>query len=514
MPSDFLIKEANAFAQAGSVDAFEAIFVLLIYGLALFPNIDSFVDVNTIRILLIGNLVPTLLGDMYFSLHIRNSKGGGTIVCCIPLLYKWFILQLPQTPAFMENKQCLRWSQRLMSLINDDIVWYNPSFSSLKIIDCCGEFSNVPLISTQGGINYNPALARRQLGFPLRDKPNNMLLEGLLYQEALEAYTLRVKKRSLELKMPYPCERHMSMVVVEPLTLPNQDVEELEDALAKMKREKDMWEERFHALSKKHEELQLESKYKDALIKLHADRVTKRQREPEVLSSSMPQASVAWKKIVDQLSQSSRTPATPPPQRTVISEVDTSIVPALAAHFAPAIRVGFPWGMPPNFVPEDFAPIFASMQTSSPVMSVPPPVVQTLPRVEDTIYHSEPSEGSNVYEKMDEMKDQFLELCKELKTLRGKDLFEKSVFELCLVPNVKVPVKFKVSDFEKYKGNTYLLSHLVIWYMGLDSASILTFTVLWEAFIKQYKYNIDVAPDRDQLRPLSQKDKETFKEYA
>ena len=104
MPSIFLIKEATAFAQAGSLDAFEAIFVLLIYGLALFPNIDGFVDVNAIRLFLIGNHVPTLLGDMYFSLHLRNSKGGGTIICCIPLMYKWFISHLPQTPAFVENK--------------------------------------------------------------------------------------------------------------------------------------------------------------------------------------------------------------------------------------------------------------------------------------------------------------------------------------------------------------------------------------------------------------------------
>jgi hypothetical protein len=73
---------------------------------------------------------------------------------------------------------------------------------------------------------------------------------GLCNCVALEAYTLWVKKRALELKMPYACERPMSMVVVEPLTLPNQDVEELEDALAKMKQEKDMWEERFHALGK------------------------------------------------------------------------------------------------------------------------------------------------------------------------------------------------------------------------------------------------------------------------
>ena len=145
----------------------------------MFPNIDNFVDVNAIRIFLIGNLVPTLSGDMYFSLNLRNSKGGVTIFCCIPLLYKWFISHLPHTPAFMENKQCLRWSQRLMSLTNDDIVWYDSTLSSLDIIVNYGEFSNVPLIGTQGGINYDPALARRQLGFPLRDKPNNTLLEGL-----------------------------------------------------------------------------------------------------------------------------------------------------------------------------------------------------------------------------------------------------------------------------------------------------------------------------------------------
>ena len=77
------------------MDAFESIFVFLIYGLALFPNIDNFVDVNAIRIFLIGNPVLTLLGDVYFSLCLRNSKGGGTIVCCVPLLYKWFISHLP-----------------------------------------------------------------------------------------------------------------------------------------------------------------------------------------------------------------------------------------------------------------------------------------------------------------------------------------------------------------------------------------------------------------------------------
>ena len=70
-----------------------------------------------------------------------------------------------------------------MSLTNGDIVWFGSTLSSVDIIDICGEFSNVFLIGTQGGINYNPALAHRQLGFPLRDKPNNFQLEGLFYQK-------------------------------------------------------------------------------------------------------------------------------------------------------------------------------------------------------------------------------------------------------------------------------------------------------------------------------------------
>ena len=121
---------------------------------------------NAIRIFSTLNPIPTLLGDTYFSLHMRNAKGGGTIVCCLPLLYKWFISHLPQTLAFKENKGCLRWSTRLMSLTNDDISWYNRVYDGVQIIDSCGEFSNVPLLGTCGGINYNPILARRHLGFP------------------------------------------------------------------------------------------------------------------------------------------------------------------------------------------------------------------------------------------------------------------------------------------------------------------------------------------------------------
>ena len=50
--------------------------------------------------------------------------------------------------------------------------------------------------------------------------------------------------------------------------------------------------------------------------------------------------------------------------------------------------------------------------------------------------------------------------------------------------------------------------------MGLNSADIHSFHDLGETFVKQYKYNLEMAPDRDQLRSMAQKDKESFKEYV
>lgn len=52
---------------------------------------------------------------------------------------------------------------------------------------------------------------------------------------------------------------------------------------------------------------------------------------------------------------------------------------------------------------------------------------------------------------------------KEMRVLRGKDLFGKDVVKLCLVPNVKIPHKFKVPELEKYKGISYPQDHLMMY---------------------------------------------------
>ena len=86
LPAHFLLEKALYFARMKSTVTFEAIFSLLSYRLFLFPNVDKFVDINAIRIFMIGNPVPTLLGDAYYSVHLRSSYHGGMIICCTPLL--------------------------------------------------------------------------------------------------------------------------------------------------------------------------------------------------------------------------------------------------------------------------------------------------------------------------------------------------------------------------------------------------------------------------------------------
>jgi hypothetical protein len=208
-----------------------------------------------------------------------------------------------------------------MSLTNDDISWYDRVYDGVQIIDSCGEFSNVPLLGTCGGISYNPVLARRQLGFPLKDKPNNILLEGVFFQEgkdpqglkarmvrawrkvhkkgrkelgpknciALEPYTAWVRKRASEYLMPYDYPRPTPLVVAGPSTLPNQGVEELRD------------EDLSRAWIREREELLQQIKEKDALIEFLEHQVI--DDPNDAWTSLLPQSSRFWKRKYDRLAK-------------------------------------------------------------------------------------------------------------------------------------------------------------------------------------------------------------------
>ncbi|KAK2363606.1 hypothetical protein QL285_088571 [Trifolium repens] len=85
------------------------------------------------------------------------------------------------------------------------------------------------------------------------------------------------------------------------------------------------------------------------------------------------------------------------------------------------------------------------------------------PDLDKPIYDAEPTESVDAYGRWDDFQEQFDEMQREIKALCGKDLFGKNAHDLCLVPNVQIPAKFKVPEYEKYKGNTCPRSHLVMY---------------------------------------------------
>jgi len=125
----------------------------------------------------------------------------------------------------------------------------------------------------------------------------------------------------------------------------------------------------------------------------------------------------------------------------------------------------------------------------------------------------------------------------------GGDYVFADIEELFLVPNVVIPPKFKVSEFDKYMGTTCPKNHLnmycrkmgayakdekllmhffqesltgavVTWYTNLEPSRVHSWKDLMVSFVRQYPYNSDMAPDRMQLQDMGKKGHKSFKEYA
>lgn len=74
-----------------------------------------------------------------------------------------------------------------MSLDVDDIVWYNRDYDGGDPIFSCGDFQSFPIIGAKGGlINYNHVLSLRQLGYSLKEKPEDKQLEELMIAEGVD----------------------------------------------------------------------------------------------------------------------------------------------------------------------------------------------------------------------------------------------------------------------------------------------------------------------------------------
>ena len=135
-------------------------------------------------------------------------------------------------------------------------------------------------------------------------------------------------------------------------------------------------------------------------------------------------------------------------------------------------------------------------------------------------------------------------LDKKLKEIEGvNDLGSVDPRELCLVPDLVMPPKFKMPKFEKYDGtkcpenhlatycnkmaghayNEDLLIHVFYdslvgtaaqWYMKLRKDQIRTWRDLAQIFLERYKYMLETALDRMTLQCMKKRSEENYREYA
>lgn len=124
--------------------------------------------------------------------------------------------------------------------------------------------------------------------------------------------------------------------------------------------------------------------------------------------------------------------------------------------------------------------------------------------------------------------DKYKILEERLKVVKGFNVFEVDALGMCLVPDVVIPPKFKTYEFKKYKGVCFPKNHLRMfvkkmatytpneklmihsfqdnlsraslnWYMQLERTHIKTWEDLDNTFLRHYKYNLDMNPNRMQL---------------
>ncbi|XP_070015876.1 uncharacterized protein [Nicotiana sylvestris] len=131
-----------------------------------------------------------------------------------------------------------------------------------------------------------------------------------------------------------------------------------------------------------------------------------------------------------------------------------------------------------------------------------------------------------------------------LKNMQGlSGQMSVSYSNLCMFPHIHLPASFKMPKFEKYNGHGDPIAHLkgycnqlrgaggkeelLMAYFGESLTGIasewhtnqeITHWHMWDDmardFVRQFQYNVDIAPDKNSLSNLKKKTAESFRKYA
>ncbi|KAH1225067.1 hypothetical protein GmHk_11G032048 [Glycine max] len=187
LPRKYLEDKARDMASQGDWVPFMDVLALLIFGVVLFPNVDGLVDLAAIDAFLAyhhskESPVVAVLADLFDTFDRRCEKSSARIICCLPALCVWLVSHLFQQDTrhpcpLQSHRSCaekrrIDWDQLLAGVGGRTINWFSRWKEGKEgVLFSCKGYPNIPLIGTRGCINYNPALAIRQLGYPMRGAP-------------------------------------------------------------------------------------------------------------------------------------------------------------------------------------------------------------------------------------------------------------------------------------------------------------------------------------------------------
>lgn len=143
----YLERKARELAKNKRWEKLLDVLALLIYGLILFPNLEGFIDDDSITVfwatrILDEDYVLALLGGVYYTLEVRYIKNRGLILCCIPLLYQWLMVQISSKSSPIKAIDKDGWYQKVIPLTKKSICWYTLNMGKDEVITNYGSFPN------------------------------------------------------------------------------------------------------------------------------------------------------------------------------------------------------------------------------------------------------------------------------------------------------------------------------------------------------------------------------------
>ncbi|KAL5138457.1 hypothetical protein HKD37_10G028629 [Glycine soja] len=190
LPRKYLEGKARDMASQEKWGPFADILALLIFGVVLFPNVDGLVYLAAIDAFLDITIARKVQWWLSWQICLTPLTGGvRKTVHGLSVVYPLSVCDTRHPCPLQSYRSCAEkgrvdWDQHLAEIGGSAINWF-PRWKKGKegVHFSCGDYPNVPLIGTRGCINYNPALAIRQLGYPMRGAPTEGSLSPFLVKD-------------------------------------------------------------------------------------------------------------------------------------------------------------------------------------------------------------------------------------------------------------------------------------------------------------------------------------------